>query len=145
MCVCVFGLTNGWRYFELYLPYCMYCRIWMDVDGFRIFCRCSWKTFPMLLETPPIWTLAPCEKVRRLGGSFRGQAVAAFHVLSWRGKTQQISGAELSWQDMQTPPGFPIMWLVQCRKPARDSEWWGCCTYMAASGNMHSNRIRRYS
>ena len=84
--------------------------------------RCSWKTFPFLPENPP-------EKVRGLGGSFRGQAVAAFHVLSWRGKTRQISGAAFSLQDMQTPPGFPIMWLVQCRKPARDSEWWLCCTY----------------
>ena len=36
----------GWGYFELYISY---CPMWMD---FAFCCRCSWKTFPFLPQTP---------------------------------------------------------------------------------------------
>ena len=74
----------GWGYLELYIPY---CTIWMDFKTSH-FLQVFLENLPISSSNSHLNSLR--EKVWRLGGSFRGQSVAAFHVLSWRGKTRQV-------------------------------------------------------
>ena len=127
VCVCL-----GWRMVDDISSYTFHtaCTVgfgWMLMD-FAFFAGVPEKPSQCFLKLLP-FELSCLRKSSAPWRFFRGASSGCISrpVMAW--KTQQISGAELSWQDMQTPPGFPIMWLGQCRKPARDSEWWGCCTY----------------